>query len=44
MERLATGTDAPPMDLLELALAPVPTDEIERQSSKLGLPVRVRTP
>lgn len=44
LTRLGSGLDEPPMDLLELALAPVPTEEIEEQSSRLGMNWRVRTP
>ena len=44
VRRLAADPDAPPADLLDIVLAPVPTEDLNEAADRLDLPVRVRTP
>jgi hypothetical protein len=44
LRRLAADPDAPPADLLDIVLAPVPTEDLNEAADGLDLPVRVRTP
>ncbi len=44
VNRLAGAPAAPSADLLDIFLAPVPTEDINKAASRLGLPLRVTTP
>lgn len=44
LRTLATDADVPSPDLLDLLLAPVPTEQLEEATEGLDLPIRVRTP
>jgi virulence factor Mce-like protein len=44
VQRLAAAPGAPPADLLEMVLAPVPTEEVERMAERTGITVDVTTP
>lgn len=44
VQRLAADPDAPPADLLDIVLAPVPTEDLNEAADELGLPVEVTTP
>jgi virulence factor Mce-like protein len=44
LQRLAADPDAPAADLLDIVLAPVPTEDLNEKSDELGLPLEVTTP
>ncbi len=44
VQRLAADLDAPPADLLDIVLAPVPTEDLKEAADDLGLPLDLTTP